>query len=64
MNIKNNYLDIYKNMLRIRLVEEEIAKRYSEQNMRCPVHLSIGQEAIASGVMNNLNKEDKISPNT
>ncbi len=60
MNIKNNYLDIYKNMLRIRLVEEEIAKRYSEQNMRCPVHLSIGQEAIASGVMNNLNKEDKI----
>ena len=28
--------------------------------MRYPVHLSIGQEAIASGVMNNLNKEDKI----
>ena len=60
MNIKNYHLDIYKNMLRIRLVEEEIAKRYSEQNMRCPVHLSIGQEAIASGVMYNLNKEDKI----
>jgi len=27
------------------MVEEEIAKRYSEQKMRCPVHLSIGQEA-------------------
>ncbi len=29
---------------RIRCVEEEIAKRYSEQEMRCPTHLSIGQE--------------------
>ena len=32
-------------MLRIRMVEEEIAARYQEQQMRCPVHLSIGQEA-------------------
>lgn len=32
-------------MLRIRMVEERIAARYSEQEMRCPVHLSIGQEA-------------------
>ena len=37
-------------MLRIRLVEEAIAARYGEQEMRCPVHLSIGQEAIAAGV--------------
>ena len=28
--------------------------------MRCPVHLSIGQEAPAVGVMENLKKEDKI----
>jgi len=32
------------------MVEEEIAKRYPEQQMRCPVHLSIGQEAAAVGV--------------
>ena len=32
-------------MLRIRMVEEAIASRYVEQKMRCPVHLSIGQEA-------------------
>jgi len=32
-------------MLRIRMVEEQIAARYPEQQMRCPVHLSIGQEA-------------------
>jgi len=33
-------------MHRIRAVEEEIARRYPEGQMRCPVHLSIGQEAI------------------
>jgi pyruvate dehydrogenase E1 component alpha subunit len=37
-------------MLRIRMVEEEIARRYPEQAMRCPVHLSIGQEASAAAV--------------
>jgi len=43
-------LDLYKDMLRIRLIEESIASRYHEQKMRCPVHLSIGQEAVAVGV--------------
>ena len=37
-------------MKRIRLVEEGIADRYSEGKMRCPMHLSIGQEAAAIGV--------------
>ena len=37
-------LRMYKTALRIRLVESRIAERYSEGNMRCPVHLSIGQE--------------------
>lgn len=32
-------------MIRIRAVEEAIVARYSEQKMRCPVHLSVGQEA-------------------
>ncbi len=43
-------LDLYREMLRIRLIEEAIANRYHEQKMRCPVHLSIGQEAVAVGV--------------
>ena len=34
--------ELYFSMLRIRLVEERIAELYSEQEMRCPVHLSIG----------------------
>ena len=43
-------IDLYRDMLRIRLIEEAIAEKYTEQKMRCPVHLSIGQEAIAVGV--------------
>ena len=32
----------------IRGVEEEIAKKYDEGKMRCPTHLSIGQESVPS----------------
>ena len=42
--------ELYKSMLRIRMVEEEIASRYSEWKMRCPTHLSIGQEGVAAGI--------------
>jgi pyruvate dehydrogenase E1 component alpha subunit len=45
-------------MLRIRLIEEEIARLYPEQQMRCPVHLSIGQEAVAVGVSAALRPDD------
>ncbi len=54
----NNLEELEKNMLRIRLVEESIAEKYSEQKMRCPTHLSIGQEAISVGVCGNLSNED------
>jgi len=37
-------------MMRIRHTEEQIAARYSQGEMRCPTHLSIGQEAVATGV--------------
>src|SRR5215469_7287442 len=46
-------------MLRIRLVEEGIAERYAEQQMRCPVHLCIGQEAVAAGVCDLLAADDQ-----
>ncbi len=52
---------LYEDMLRIRMIEEAIAKRYSEWQMRCPVHLCIGQEAIAVGVCANLNKRDYVT---
>jgi TPP-dependent pyruvate/acetoin dehydrogenase alpha subunit len=50
--------ELYFAMLRIRMVEEKIAELYSEQEMRCPVHLSIGQEAVAVGVCENLSQND------
>ena len=59
MNITNTKkIYLYKEMLRIRLIEEAIANEYSKQKMRCPVHLSIGQEAIAVGVSALLSKHD------
>jgi len=50
---------LYREMLRIRTVEEEIAARYDQQKMRCPVHLSIGQEAVAVGVSGALGPGDQ-----
>ena len=50
-------------MLRIRLVEQAIAERYAEQQMRCPMHLCIGQEAIAVGVCAALQPDDKVFSN-
>jgi pyruvate dehydrogenase E1 component alpha subunit len=58
-------LGLFREMLRIRMVEEEIATRYplEEQKMRCPVHLSIGQEAIAVGVSAVLRPVDQVVSN-
>lgn len=51
---------LFYDMLRIRRAEEKIAELYPEQEMRCPVHLCIGQEAIAAGVCAHLKKEDYV----
>lgn len=56
-------IELYRCMLRIRMVEEAIASHYGEGEMRCPVHLSIGQEAAAVGVCAALNKTDKLYSN-
>ena len=45
-------------MKRIRFVEEEIARRYPEGKMRCPTHLSVGQEAVAAAVGLALRRDD------
>ena len=47
-------------MLLIRRLEERIAERYAEREMRCPTHLSIGQEAVAVGVCAALAPEDMV----
>lgn len=55
--------DLYFQMLRIRRFEERIVDLYPEQEMKCPVHLCIGQEAIAAGVCIHLKKEDYVFSN-
>ena len=45
-------------MYQIRSVEEEISKRYKEGKMRCPTHLSIGQEAVPAVFSELANKDD------
>jgi pyruvate dehydrogenase E1 component alpha subunit len=55
--------EFLKSMLRIRRVEEVLADRYAEQEMRCPMHLCIGQEAIATGVCAALRVGDKVFSN-
>lgn len=53
----------YRQMLRIRLVEEALAARYADQEMRCPMHLCIGQEAIAVGVSQAMQSSDLVYSN-
>lgn len=47
-------------VMRVRMIEEKIAELYPEQEMRCPVHLSIGQEAVAVGVCQALTSNDAV----
>jgi pyruvate dehydrogenase E1 component alpha subunit len=51
-------LDLYRKMLLIRRFEEKIVDVYPAQDMKTPVHLYIGEEAIAAGVCSHLTKED------
>ncbi|MBI5234580.1 MAG: thiamine pyrophosphate-dependent dehydrogenase E1 component subunit alpha [Deltaproteobacteria bacterium] len=54
---------LYTLMQRIRMFEERVVLLYPEQEMKCPVHLCIGQEAIAAGVCANLRKQDYVLSN-
>ncbi|MCG8456965.1 MAG: thiamine pyrophosphate-dependent dehydrogenase E1 component subunit alpha, partial [Holophagales bacterium] len=50
----------YRALVRIREVELAIAARYADQEMRCPVHLSVGQEAVAVGACLPLTDDDLV----
>jgi len=61
--LANDLLQVYSTMLKIRLFEEKIIKLYPEREVRTPVHLYIGEEAIAAGVIHYLKKEDYVFTN-
>jgi len=60
---KNNEIKLYGEMLNIRLIEEKISDEYHNDDMKTPVHLYIGQEAIAVGVCDYLTKSDWVFSN-
>ena len=53
-------VQMFANLQLIRSIELLISEKYEEQIFRCPVHLSIGQEAIAVGVSMHLTVNDKV----
>jgi len=54
-------LGLLSKMLLIRRFEEKIIEVYSLQDMKTPVHLYIGEEAIASAVCMSLEKHDYVT---
>ena len=50
----------YRAMLRVRRVEEEIERRYHQDQMKTPIHLVIGQEAAAVGCCSALRQTDLV----
>ena len=51
-------LNIYKKFLLIRFTDEEIARKYDEWKMRCPTHLSVGQEMVSACLEECFKKKD------
>jgi hypothetical protein len=52
---------LYRAIRLIRRAEEEIARIYPSDKIKSPVHLSIGQEAIAVGVCDALRRDDVVA---
>lgn len=57
---KQRYRSLFRQALLIRLVEQKIIELYPLDKIQSPVHLSIGQEAVAVGVCESLNLDDLV----
>ncbi|NOZ52369.1 MAG: thiamine pyrophosphate-dependent dehydrogenase E1 component subunit alpha [Gammaproteobacteria bacterium] len=57
---REQLLDMFFQLLRIRRVEESIESRYHEDEMKTPIHLVIGQEASCVGVCGVLTRNDLV----
>ncbi len=55
-----HWLDLLRQMLRIRRFEDKCAELYSASKIRGFLHLYNGEEAVAVGVMQALQPEDAI----
>jgi TPP-dependent pyruvate/acetoin dehydrogenase alpha subunit len=59
---KNQLLDMYKQLNRVRAFEEKCAKEFAAGSMSGFLHLGIGMEATAVGTVYGLRRDDFISP--
>jgi pyruvate dehydrogenase E1 component alpha subunit len=57
---RERYEALFRQCLRIRLVEEKIIELYPSDRIQSPVHLSIGQEAVAVGACETLRRDDLV----
>lgn len=53
-------LALYKKLYLIRKTEEEICDRYMQDDMKTPMHMSMGEEAIVSGICHALSQQDQV----
>ena len=60
---RKTLVSLYRKIELIRSAEEKVVELYSEQEIRCPVHLCIGQEAVAAGVCEALDDNDIVFSN-
>ena len=56
----NLNVELYKKLYLIRASEEAIIKYYHEDDMKTPMHMSMGEEAIVTGVCHALTDEDQV----
>jgi pyruvate dehydrogenase E1 component alpha subunit len=55
--------ELYSKMLYLRLFEKKVIELYPEQEMKTPVHLGIGQEAVSVGFLFGLEDDDVVYSN-
>lgn len=53
-------IDLYKTMYLIRRSEKTIQVHYPDDEMKTPMHMSMGEEAVVTGVVHALNPEDQV----
>ena len=58
---KETLLDLHNRMVRIRIFEEEAGKLMETARIPGALHLYVGEEAVAAGVMCNLSDQDQIT---
>ena len=58
--MKNKNIALYQTMYLIRMCEEKIREHYPSDKLKTPVHLCIGLEAIAAGVIYLLKSDDQV----